>query len=302
MVYPQIFLWGCCAALVGVGAASLVGISNFLFWLLAAGAIFLFLGGLIGRKHKIAVAGIFCFCFVLGFWRFKVAWQKIQDNDLKKLNGQTVEISGRIANDPVLSEASQQIILRPDGLKGKILVLASRWPEYKYGDVIKFTANLEAPQPFSGFDYKNYLAKDGIYSMARYPEIELIGRGEGNLIYSGLLRIKHKLKAGIGQAMPAPHNSLLIAILLGDQSGLCDCSAKELAADPECAKLKEKMNIAGLRHLAAVSGAHLAIMANIIAPFLIALGWWRQKALWRSPGSILASISARCFSLRRRDR
>ncbi len=280
MVYPQIFLWSCVMAIAGVGIASLIGISNFLFWLVAAAAVFLFGGGLILRKHKIALAGIFLASFALGFWRFESAWQKTQDNDLAKLNGQTVEISGRIANDPVLGEVSQQIVLRPDGLDGKILVLANRYPEYQYGDKIKFMAKLEEPRPFSGFDYKNYLAKDGIYSMARYPEIELIDQGEGNLIYSGLLWVKHKLKAGIGQTMPAPHNSLLIAILLGDQSGLIDCSAKEIEADPDCAKLKEKLNIAGLRHLAAVSGAHVAIMAGIIAPFLIALGWWRQKALW----------------------
>jgi ComEC/Rec2-related protein len=43
---------------------------------------------------------------------------------------------------------------------------------------------------------------------------------------------------------------------------------------------KEKLNIAGLRHLAAVSGTHITIMAGIIAPFLIWLGWWRQKARW----------------------
>ena len=191
-----------------------------------------------------------------------------------------VGVSGWIANDPVLGDVSQQIILRPDDLTGKILVIASRYPEYQYGDKIKFTAKLETPLSFNGFDYPNYLAKDGIYSMARYPEIELTGHNEGNLIYSELLWIKHRLKEGISQVLPAPHNSLLVAILLGDQSGLADCSAKELETDPNCSKLKEKLNIAGLRHLAAVSGTHITIMAGIISPFLIALGWWRQKALW----------------------
>jgi len=109
--------------------------------------------------------------------------------------------------------------------------------------------------------------------MARYPEINLVSSGNGNPVYASLLWVKHQLMAGIGQVLPAPHNSLLVAILFGDQSGLSGCSAKDLAADPDCAKLKEKLNVAGLRHLAAVSGTHITIMAAIIAPFLVWLGF-----------------------------
>ncbi len=267
MPYPQVFLYGCLAMMAGAGAASMVSVSRFLFWVLAIGAVFLFFGGIIARRHKIAVAGILAAGFVLGFWRFDAAWQKTVDNDLTKLNGQTVEVVGMIDRDPVLKNSSQQIILRPDGIEGNIMVLARRYPEYAYGDRIRFVAELEAPQNFSDFDYKNYLAKDGIYAMAQWPEIELVSPNNGNPIYGGLLRIKHRLKQGVARSLPAPQNSLLTAILLGDQSGLGQ-------------ELKEKLNISGLRHLSAVSGAHVAIMAQVIVPFLIALGWWRQKALW----------------------
>jgi len=267
MPYPQIFLWGWMGFVAGVGAASMVSISCFLFYVVAAGAVFLFLAGIAARGHKIAVGGIFLAFFVLGFWRFDGAWQKTIDNDFAGLSGQTSEIIAIVAADPVLGDARQQIILRLEGMDGKILVVAGRYPEYRYGDKIKFTAKLEEPQPFSGFDYKNYLAKDGIYAMARWPEIELVGQGGGNPVYAGLLWVKHQLKRGVSESLPAPQNSLLIAILLGDQSGLG-------------AEMKEKLNVSGLRHLSAVSGAHVTIMAGIIAPFFIWLGWWRQKALW----------------------
>lgn len=267
MPYPQIFLWGWMAFLAGVGAASMISISRFLFYVVAAGAVFLFLAGIVARGHKIAIGGIFLAFFALGFWRFDGAWQKTIDNDLAGLIGQTSEIIAIVAADPVLGDARQQIILRPEGMDGKVLAVAGRYPEYRYGDKIKFTAKLEEPQPFSGFDYKNYLAKDGIYAMARWPEIELVGQGGGNPVYAGLLWVKHRLKRGVSESLPAPQNSLLIAILLGDQSGLG-------------AEMKEKLNVSGLRHLSAVSGAHVTIMAGIIAPFFIWLGWWRQKALW----------------------
>ena len=291
MVIAQIFLYECLAVLAGAGTASLIGISNFLFWFGAASAAFLFAWGLLAKKQSIAVSGIIFAGFILGFSRFDAVWRRSQDNQLIAINGATIQISGRIANDPVLAESSQQIVLRPDGMDGKILVIAARYPEYRYGDQIRFSALLETPQSFFGFDYRNYLAKDGIYSMARYPKIEFVSSGNGNLIYGPLLWIKQKLKEGIGRSLPSPHDSLLIAILLGDQSGLSGCSVKELEADPDCAKLKEKLNIAGLRHLAAVSGTHITIMAGIIAPFLIWLGWWRQKALWAALIFIWAFIA-----------
>lgn len=95
-----------------------------------------------------------------------------------------------------------------------------------------------------------------------------------------MLWIKHKLEAGISKSLPAPQNSLLTAILFGDQNGLEGCSAKDIKADPNCAKLKEKLNIAGLRHLAAVSGTHVTIIAGILMAVFIALGLWRRQAFW----------------------
>lgn len=260
--------------------ASFVEFSSFLICLAAVIAAVLFLICLAAKIHRAAIAGIILIFLCFGFLRFDAAWRATQDNDLAKFNGKTGEITGQIINDPVFGESNQQINLQPNGLSGKILVLANRYPEFRYGDKIKFTAKLEEPQAFNGFDYKNYLAKDGIYAMARFSDIELISENNGNPIYAGLFWIKHNLKQGIGQSLPAPQNGLLTAILLGDQSGLSSCSAGDLEIDSDCTKLKEKLNIAGLRHLAAVSGTHITIMAGIIAPFLVWLGWWRQKALW----------------------
>ena len=42
------------------------------------------------------------------------------------------------------------------------------------------------------FDYINYLRKDGISYLIKYPRIEIISRGEGNRIKSGLFSIREK--------------------------------------------------------------------------------------------------------------
>jgi hypothetical protein len=71
MVVAQIFLYGCLAMLAGVGTASLVEVSPFLFWLAAAIAAVLFLAGLAAHNHKTAVVGIMITGFVLVFGGLK---------------------------------------------------------------------------------------------------------------------------------------------------------------------------------------------------------------------------------------
>jgi competence protein ComEC len=56
-------------------------------------------------------------------------------------------------------------------------------------------------------------------------------------------------------------------MLLGDKSRI-----------PE--DLKEKLNIAGVRHITAISGMHVAILTTILMTLLIGLGLWRGQAFY----------------------
>jgi len=60
------------------------------------------------------------------------------------------------------------------GAEGSVLVIASAYPQYNYGDVLKITCKLEQPQNFSGFDYEKYLAAQGIYSTCSFPKISIL--------------------------------------------------------------------------------------------------------------------------------
>jgi competence protein ComEC len=194
------------------------------------------------------------------------------------------EFLATVADDPVFAAAGQQIVVQPQGTSGKILVTAEIYPEYRYGDLLKISGTLEAPEPFDGFDYPDYLASRGIYSTMNKLQIEKIASKKGNAVIAFLFGVKHRLERGIEQSMPSPQDNLLEAILLGDQAKLSGCSAKEsrAAADAgdKCAKLKEQFNVAGLRHLAAVSGEHVTIMAEVLMVLLLGFGLWRGQAFW----------------------
>jgi len=120
---------------------------------------------------------------------------------------------------------------------------------------------------FEDFNYKDYLAKDGIYSVIYWPEIELIEKNQGNLIYARILQFKNKLRESIYQNLSPPQSSILGAIILGDKRQISQ-------------EWKDKLNYAGVRHLTAVSGMHIAVLTSILMSFLIGLGFWRKQAFY----------------------
>ena len=130
---------------------------------------------------------------------------------------------------------------------------------------------------FEDFNYKNYLAKDGIYSVVYYPEVEVLETKKGNFIYQTIFKFKNKIKQSIEQIMPFPEISILEAITLGNKQMLSD-------------ELKETLNITGTRHIVAISGMHIVILSEILLFLLIGLGLWRQQAVYFALGILILFI------------
>jgi len=260
-------------------------------------------------KHKkIAVAG-FCLLFlVLGIWRHNNVELRIKNNELRlqlaflppaaagpKYNdlGETITLIGVVVAEPDIREKSQKLTIKTQSLiqgentsrpiEEKVLVTIRRYPEYKYGDKLKITGKLETPPVFEGgkedksssspfaitreFNYKDYLKKDGIYSVMNWPKIELIERNQGNFAYAKILEFKNKLRESIYQNLSPPQSSILGALILGDKKQISE-------------ELKQKLNVAGVRHITAVSGLHVAVLTSILMTLLIGLGFWRQQAFY----------------------
>jgi competence protein ComEC len=221
------------------------------------------------QYKKLVVIG-FCILFlVTGIWRHQQAELRIIDNELKKFNDleQKITLIGQVIKEPDIREKNIKLTIKPNNIEGKVLVTTNRYPQYQYGDKLKITGFLKTPQELGDFDYPGYLAKDGIYSVLYWPEIELVKKGQGNLIYTKILSFKERLRESIYQNLSPPQSSILGAIILGDKSRISQ-------------EWKEKLNYAGVRHLTAVSGMHVAILTSILMTLLIGLGLWRQQAFY----------------------
>jgi competence protein ComEC len=82
------------------------------------------------------------------------------------------------------------------------------------------TGDLETPPIYEGFSYRDYLARQGIYSIISRPHIELMAAGQGSPFWAALYAFKASAQATIAQILPEPYAALLAGILLGVESGI----------------------------------------------------------------------------------
>ena len=212
-------------------------------------------------KYKNFIVIGFCLVFlVAGVWRHGAVESRIPDNV-----EQDIIIIGVVSKEPDIRETNIKLTIESENATGKILVTASRYPQYQYGDKLKITGKLKNPETFESFNYKEYLSKDGVYSVMYWPEIELISAGHGNFVYANILQFKNKVRESLYQNLSPPQSSILGAMILGDKRKLSE-------------ELKEKLNIAGVRHITAISGMHIMIFSGILMYLLMALGLKRGKA------------------------
>ncbi|MFH1714149.1 MAG: ComEC/Rec2 family competence protein [Candidatus Nealsonbacteria bacterium] len=239
------------------------------FFVIAGVLIFIF------RKEKrIIVFSLCLLLLVLGVLRYQSVLIESDKSQLHSFNKiqEKVLFSGVVENEPDIREFNKKLTLgeiKVDSqkIKGKVLITVNKYLPYGYGDRIKVEGLLSAPQEFPDFNYKEYLLKDGIYSVSYYPKIELIESGQGNFLFSKILVLKDKLRQAIYRNLSPPQSLLLAAMILGDKRQITDI-------------WKEKLNLAGLRHLTAVSGMHVAILTAVLMSFLVGVGFWRNQAFW----------------------
>jgi len=313
MTASKIFLYLCLSFIGGIFLSSMLGPEPINYYGLGRAQIFvlgflisgLILISVLWKYKKIVVIG-FCILFlVAGIWRHQQAELRSMKSELRSFDDSDVIIAivGVISTEPDIKEKSQKLIIeinetRPRSIKEKVLITTNRYPEYQYGDELKITGKLKTPQIFEEFNYKNYLNKEGIYSVMDWPKIELIAKNQGNIIYSKILSLKEKLRESIYQNLSSPQSSILGAVILGDKRKISD-------------EWKEKLNITGVRHITAISGMHITILAGILVFLGIALGLWRGQVFYFAitfltfyivmiglqPSAIRAGIMASLFLL-----
>ncbi len=146
----------------------------------------------------------------------------------------------------------------PLAVRGLVLVQAPRYPAIQYGDRVRAYGDLQTPPTFEDFSYADYLARQGVYSILRRANANVIEQGEDKprpyewqiAIFKPIYALKAHALAAIAATFPEPQGSLLSGILLGVESGIPD-------------SLKNAFRVTGTSHIVAISGFNISIIAGV---------------------------------------
>lgn len=148
------------------------------------------------------------------------------------------------------------------------------------GDRIRFQTYLRsvsAEKQTVGFDYRRYLAFQGLYVKAVLPEtgVTVLADSGQFRIARWLERLRGRISALVNSTVAPPQGHVLRALIAGDRSGI-----------PK--QIREVFNRAGVSHLMAISGLHVGIVAACAywiierllrqIRFLLQYGWSRKGA------------------------
>ena len=242
-----------------------IGFSFFLFLVILSILIFAFGKFFAKEKTTVILLAIFIFCFSLGILRYEIKEIRPESTNLLNLVGQKVVSKGVVIAEPNVKEQNVQLVVLADSVSAlgqntkvseKFLVIASLFPEFKYGDLIEVEGNLEKPSNFStdngnSFDYVNYLAKEDVFYEINFAKVEIISAGHGSFIMTKLFAFKNSFINKLNLLIKEPESSLLSGLLLGAKNSL----GKDWQTD---------FRQAGVSHIIALSGYNITIVAESI--------------------------------------
>lgn len=214
-----------------------------------------------GDKKYFLFSGII-FAMVFGIWHFQNSSDIIDQNHIAYFNdSEKITWEGIVIEEPDVRESKANLTVeakRCNGnneCNGKALITVGRYPEYEYGDRLEIIGKLETPFETDDFSYKNYLAKDGIYSTIRFAQVELGEKNQGNKIKTVLLKFKLLFSNKLSQVIPEPQNSLLLGLLVGARRSI-----------PQ--ELLDQFKITGVTHIIAISGFNISIITRLLGGFI----------------------------------
>ena len=297
MSLPRPLFWISLAFLVGIATAGAASLPVSMWLLLAVialalGILWRFLSqsiDLAALAKDVTAATLFLVILFLGAARYQVAVPIFGAFDLAWYNDRDYDtlITGWVTEPPDLRDTYANLRVRATGidtgdgddLKVDGLLLARVDPneDYAYGDIVRLRGKLKTPAENEDFSYRDYLARQGVYSTMTSADVTSLPGKDGNIFTAGLYALKQKALATVHLLFPDPEASLLAGILLGVDSGLP-------------ADLQQDFKDTGTSHIIAISGFNIAIIAEL---FLSLFG----RLLGPRRGAVAAAIGIGFYTL-----
>jgi len=198
--------------------------------------------------------------------------------------GEDVTLKGVVVSEPDRGLTVTGYVLSVDSLTasginargGRVLVQFHQYARYLPGDRLTLQGKLELPPTFDTFDYRAYLRRRDIAAVMFRPRVLSASDGDWSPARA-LTSLRLDLDRGLARSLPEPEASLAAGIAFGREDGL----------SPEA---KEEYNRSGLRHLVAVSGSNVVLVAALTSTVAVPLVGRRWA--WIPAGFVVATYLA----------
>jgi competence protein ComEC len=255
-------------------------------WAIATAAFLAAIVPLVTPRSLLALlwAAMAAALLVSGAWLYQSSLPSGEPQGIARYNdGDAVTLRAVVSGEPdergtflTLRLSAREVLVdgRWQRISGGILMRGGLFPRYDYGDLLEVEGKLETPPVLEDFDYRDYLARQGIASIINYPLTSLVATGQGNPVRARIYDVRAELSSSLEDALPESEAALAQGILLGRRASLPD-------------DLKEDLNDTNTSHLIAVSGYNVTLVAGL---FIAALAWLigRRPAAWLALLAIIA--------------
>lgn len=202
----------------------------------------------------------------IGAYRIMLSPLVPPEADLADLAGRERTVRGTIDSFPDYRQKYQQFVVEgtAEGKEGRTLVQTDPLLEFSPGDRVAVTGLLTEPRNFEGFDYRSFLAKDGVHSIMRRADVSI--EGSERTLARTFYAIRKRWVLQTERTFPEPAAGFSLGILIGERSTLSDA---HIAA----------FRKTGTTHILALSGFNVSIIITAII--------W---VLGRKPAALTASL------------
>ncbi len=262
-------LWISLAFVSGIVISSLLSLSAILW--LGIGLVVLLLAFLASQIIKRRNISLPNFPFVLtlsmligviaGAWWYQFRQPNIDAFHVAFYNDRDYEmlVTGTLAEPPDYRDTYTNLRLNVEAIdsgsgdlpaSGLMLVRVPAHETYQYGQRVRVRGKLKTPPEDEEFSYRDYLAREGVYSYMSIAEVTTLPGNDGDNFKTALYKLKSNLLQNTYRLFNDPEASLLAGILFGVDTGLTR-------------DLQNAFKNTGTAHIIAISGFNMAIIAGI---------------------------------------
>ena len=145
------------------------------------------------------------------------------------LAGQTVAVAGSVDDDPVDHRGTPRLTVRldqmltsagaiPSGLRIEAALYGTT--PVHYGDLVLLSGELQAPPRFDQFDYRAFLAEQGIAGVMPSARLVRVTSHAGDPLHTMLFGLRHAVINAVDRALPEPQAALLLGVVFGYRAAL----------------------------------------------------------------------------------